>query len=398
MTMKKLMVFALTALCCASMQAQDVKTILGAKDYHEALSLIKKGEANLSAEDKAKAYNKVVDLALDTFIKEQVQKTSPNALYEAAETAINAALECDKYDNMPNAKGKIKPKFTKNGTRLASARASLVSEGQDLFNAKDYNGAKKAFCLYLDTNNEKLFATGQPDQFGTQISYFASYSAFLAEDYATADKYSDVALTDTAFAKDAMAIKINSLQNMMKTKADTLEVTKKFENLYAKYPENQSAFSALSSILLSQGRNDDFNKLVDNALAANPKNFAAVAMRGQSYMNDHKWNEAINDFKKALEIVPDNIPVTATVGNCYMFLAQEKAQQISEKTKGRIPKAAEDVIVGVYNQAIEYLEKAKAMDKNNEYKQNWAYSLYTCLYRTLGEDDPKTKEAEALTK
>lgn len=195
-----------------------------------------------------------------------------------------------------------------------------------------------------------------------------------------------------------MNLKLNAIQNTMKTKADSIAAQKKLEDLYAKFPNNQAVFSTLTGLLLSQGKKDDFNKLIDNALAANPKNFAAVAMRGQSYMNERKWQEAINDLKKALEIMPDNIPVTASVGNCYMFLAQEKAEQISAKTNGRIPKSAEDVIVGVYNQAIDYLTKAKDMDKNMEYKTSWAYSLYTCLYRTLGDEDPKTKEAEALTK
>ena len=74
MKMKKLMVFALATLCSVSMSAQDIKTILGANDYKEALNMIKAGEASLSNENKAKAYNKVVDLALDKFLKEQVTR------------------------------------------------------------------------------------------------------------------------------------------------------------------------------------------------------------------------------------------------------------------------------------------------------------------------------------
>lgn len=398
MKMKKLMVFALATLCSVSMSAQDIKTILGANDYKEALNMIKAGEASLSNENKAKAYNKVVDLALDKFLKEQVTKADPAGMYDAAETAIQAALECDKYDNMPNEKGKVKPKFSKNGTRLAPVRASLVAEGEARYNEKDYKGASRAFGMYVDTNSEKLFATGQPDQFGPQIAYFAALSSFYAQEFDRAERYSDAALNDSTYANDAMTLKLNALQNTMKTKADSIAVQKKLEDLYAKFPNNQAVFSTLTGLLLSQGKKDEFNKLIDNALAVNPKNFAAVAMRGQSYMNERKWQEAIDDLKKALEIMPDNIPVTASVGNCYMYLAQEKAEQISAKTNGRIPKAAEDVIVGVYNQAIDYLTKAKDMDKNMEYKTSWAYSLYTCLYRTLGDEDPKTKEAEALTK
>ncbi len=408
--MKKLMVLACAVLSSAAMQAQDIKTILGADKYEDALALIKQGEANLSNEDKAKAYNKVVDLALAKYNKEaevkisnEVKKESnvvdEKGMYSAAEAAINAALECDKYDNMPNAKGKVKPKFAKsNATRLTGVRNDLINAGQTFYNAKDYKSATMAFGSYVDTGLSPMFQANGNDQYTSQIAYFACLSAFFAEDYAKADRYADVALNDTTYAKDAMTVKLNALQNTMKTHEDTLAVTGKVEKLFAQYPDNQVVFSTLTSLYLSQGRTNDFNTLVDNALAQNPKNFAAIAMRGQAYMNDHKWQEAIEDLKKAADIQPDNVPVVASIGNCYMFLAQEKAEQVSAKTKGRIPAATEKVIIEVYNHAIEYLNKAKDMDTKMEFKSNWAYSLYTCLYRTLGADDPKTKEAEALTK
>ncbi len=408
--MKKLMVLACAMLGSVAMQAQDIKSILAAEKYSDALELIKQGEASLSNEEKAKAYNKVVDLALAKYNKEaevkianEVKKENnpvdEKAMYSAAETALQAAVECDKYDNMPNAKGKVKPKFGKNNAaRLSGVRNDLINAGQAFYNAKDYQSATTAFGSYVDTSLSPMFQANGTDQYASQIAYFASLSAFFAQDYTKADKYADVALNDTTYAKDAMTVKLNALQNTMKTHADTLAVTQKVEGLFAKYPENQVVFSTLTSLYLSQGRKDDFNKLIDNALAQNPKNFAAVAMRGQAYMNDHKWQEAIDDLKKAADIQPDNVPVVASIGNCYMFLAQEKAEQISAKTKGRIPAAAEKVIIEVYNQAIDYLTKAKAMDPKMEFKSNWAYSLYTCLYRTLGPDDQKTKDAEALTK
>lgn len=408
--MKKLMVFAFAVLSSAAMQAQDIKTILSAEKYKDALELIKQGEANLSNEDKAKAYNKVVDLALAKYNKEAETKISnevkhedkkydQKGMYSAAEAAIKAALDCDKYDNMPNAKGKVKPKFAKsNAARLMSVRNDLINAGQLFYDAKDYHNAAKAFGAYVDTSVAPMFQAGQPDQYASQIAYFASLSAFFAQEYKKADKYADLALADTTYAKDAMTVKLNALQNTMKTHEDSVAVTSKVEKIFAQYPDNQVVFSTLTSLYLSQGRKADFNAVVDKALAQNPKNFAAVAMRGQAYMNDHKWQEAIEDLKKAAEIMPDNVPVVASIGNCYMFLAQEKAEQISAKTKGRIPAAAEKVIIGVYNEAIDYLNKAKDMDKKMEFKANWAYSLYSCLYRTLGADDEKTKEAEALTK
>ena len=59
---------------------------------------------------------------------------------------------------------------------------------------------------------------------------------------------------------------------------------------------------------------------------------------------------------------------------------------------------AENAIIDVYKKAIEFLEKAKNLDKEMQYKPVRAYSLYTCCYRIYGADDPKTKEMDALTK
>ena len=114
-------------------------------------------------------------------------------------------------------------------------------------------------------------------------------------------------------------------------------------------------------------------------------------------MNNKDWDKAIETLTKAVNLQPDNIAITASIGNCYMYKAQEAVERATANNKSLTPDA-EKVIVGVYMQAIEYLEKAKDMDKMMEFKSYWAYSLYTCCYRALGADDPKTKEAELLTK
>ena len=70
--MKKLTIMALAAMLSASAFAQDVfKQISKIKDYNEAYNLLKSNLGNMSAEEKAKCYNKLVDLAYDKISKEQ---------------------------------------------------------------------------------------------------------------------------------------------------------------------------------------------------------------------------------------------------------------------------------------------------------------------------------------
>ena len=73
--MKKIMIAALMILSTSAAFAGDsdvLKTILKAKTYAEAEQLVKSSLGQLANdEEKAKAYNKLVDLALDKVNAEQ---------------------------------------------------------------------------------------------------------------------------------------------------------------------------------------------------------------------------------------------------------------------------------------------------------------------------------------
>ena len=60
--MKKVVVFALTVLCSSTTFAQDVfKQISKIKNYDEASTALKANLSSMSAEQKAKCYNALVD-------------------------------------------------------------------------------------------------------------------------------------------------------------------------------------------------------------------------------------------------------------------------------------------------------------------------------------------------
>ncbi len=70
--MKKMMLLALMFAVSSTAFAQDaIKEVLKAKTYSDALSLVNAGLSGMNNTDKAKAYNKLVDLALEKVNKEQ---------------------------------------------------------------------------------------------------------------------------------------------------------------------------------------------------------------------------------------------------------------------------------------------------------------------------------------
>ena len=79
---------ALAAVVSASAFAQDVsKQISKIKDYKEAYNLLQSNLGSMSAEEKAKCYNALVDLAYEKVIKEQGTITE-NQMAEQLKTEV----------------------------------------------------------------------------------------------------------------------------------------------------------------------------------------------------------------------------------------------------------------------------------------------------------------------
>ncbi len=413
--MKKLTMLALAAVVSASAFAQDVyKQISKIKDYKEAYNLLQANLGSLSAEDKAKCYNALVDLAYNKVVKEQGTITENQmaeqlktevtpydtvGLYDAVLQALENGVACDEFDMQPNEKGKVKPKFHKaNSDRLYPIRFHLINAGI-YYQATNEALSYKYLATYVESADYPLFKEQDKSKDAnlTQIAYYAARSAYLAKDYAKAEKYADIALADTAVGQDAMQVKLAVMQSQLKTHQDSLNYVAKLKEIYAKDENNDMIFSTICSILLQMNDKAQANQIIQAKLSKDPNNFTALTLSGQSYMSESKWSEAIAALTKAEQQQPDNVAVIASIGNSYMYKAQEAAEHAVAGGKKMTPEA-ENAIIDVYKQAISYLEKARDLDKTMQFRSFWAYSLYTCCYRALGPDDAKTKDAELLTK
>lgn len=393
--MKKFFIMAMLAVAATSTYAQDIKSVLKAKDYAEAQSQLNSCLSSLSNEEKAKAYNKLVELSMHKVNKEnstivenqalqqmgqQAKPVDMQGFYTSLTNALNAAQECDKYDQMPNAKGKVSPKFhKKNQATLWTLRTQLINAGQDCLQKDDNKGALAYYAAYVESGNSSLFAdmdkTKAPDTYLGEVARVASVIAFQEKDMETANKYCDVALKDTASYKDALNLKMAMMQQQMKTKEDSVKCLKTFEELYANDKNNESIFTNLATLYGNLGMKAEQDKCIQERLAADPKCFVAWAVKGQAEMNASKWDEAIADFKKAIEIKPSALVMT-WMGYCN----NNKAANLQDVKQQKVLLAETE----------KYLEKAKELDPEQK-EANWKYLLYNTYYVLYGADDARTK-------
>ena len=400
--MKKLFVMAVMMVASATAFAGDsdaLKAILKTKTYAEAEALVKANLGSLASDaEKAKAYNKLVDLALAQFdaqstiqTENQVAKqmgkeekpVDQQLMSDMAYNAIVAGLECDKYDQKPNEKGKVAPKFSsKNAQRLWFApRNQMVNAGQDALTAKDNATARKYWTLFVESDAAPMFKDQNRDQqkpFFGQVARFAAIFAYQDKDMAKALELADVALKDPQEYENALNLKLEILGDGLKTKDDSLKYVENLKTLYAEHKTN-GVMEKLYNTLIGVGQSAEADKIIDEALAADPNNFVALADKGLSLLQAQKAEEAVKYLKRAYDVKNDNAIIATYAGTAYVVQAQNTEDPAKKKE--------------FYKQAIEMFDKAKELDPDM-LQAKWGYNRYNAYYNYYGENAPETKQAE----
>ena len=402
--MKKLIVAAMMVLGATSAFAGDsdaLKAIMKAKTYAEAEALVKQNLGQLANDaEKAKAYNKLVDLGMKDYNDQQsimqtnqiMKKNDPvdeKVMNEGAYNALINALECDKYDQLPNAKGKVAPKFANaNATRVWGARVQLVNAGQTAAQNNESDNVLKYWGAFLDTEDAPLFANktkekeGEKEYLG-QVALFTARYAYQAKDPARCEKYCDMAMKDEKQAKDALNLKLYVMKDGLKTHADSLAYVDKLKAIYAQDETNEVVLDGLNSMFSSLKMEKEQMELLDAAIAKNPNNFVALANKGMVYIQKNDADNAIKCLKQALDAKPDNVVVLTYLGACY----NSKAGALQDPNGRKV----------VYKEAVKVLDKAKELDPEKA-QANWGYTRYQAYYGYYGPTAAETKKAEEESK
>lgn len=390
--------------------SEPLKAILKAGDYVTASTLLKSNLSQLTDNAEiAKAYNKLYELAMKKVNAEQTiqienqtqqqmgkegnKPVDEPGLYEYVDYAFNAGLEALKYDNMPNAKGKVKPKFGSIVDQLYRLRGQLINGGIYFQNIKDEVKAYKFLARYVETADDPMFAKfdKSQDQNLNEIAYFASYYAYKNKDYANAEKYVEYAMKNPDRAKEAQQLQLAILGSQLTSRQDSIAYADKLAAIYAQDPSNDAVLTTLTSTYSALGMQDKADKIVNDQLARDPNSFGALVMKGQFESQKKNYDAAATALKKALPLAKDDdtrIVVNASIGQCLFYKAQGRVAEV----KGVLTPAAREQFNVVYNEAISYLEAAKKMDVMKEKKSSWAYPLYECYYFVKG---PKAAETLA---
>lgn len=348
---------------------------------------IKPADAEESAQERAAALNRQVDVLLSRLDATRDTFTYYNML----EQAVEAALQCDQYDRLPNSKGKVAIKFRhSNSKRLAPLRSRLIDAGMYYYGHHRNEEALKVLKIYLALSGSELFK-GRRDLYRGQVAYYLSLLYYGTKNYTEADRYADIALRDVEYAKDAAEVKVSCMKELMVTPNDSARYVLALLELHDKAPRNSTYMRLLLEHFSLPGHESEMEQFAKDETNKNPRSKQAWALLGETKMRNKNWDEAIKAYAKAVELDTMFVEAIYNKGICLTAKAQQALQTPSVKTDP-VPTTTRILL----QEAQSDFERVKLYDPQLK-EVDWATPLYL-VYKLLGENDKAEEMAPEVKK
>lgn len=300
---------------------------------------------------------------------------------------------CDSLDNLPDEKGRVKPAYAEQIKKvLYENRNQLFNGGAYFYNQEDFKSAYNQFDTFISSaSSPRLAEFGLVEsEYNNIAAYYATLCAMRLEDYKLVLDYVDLAVKDSANAESAYQFKAEAYVNL----GDTVAWINTLKECSVKYPSNVYFYKSLIQYYDSKGKQDELIAFADEMIASDPKNPLFVYVKGYLAQQSEKTDEAIEWYKKTLEVDPNYENAMGNLGLCYIQKAQaySNSQSSSKITDRAQLKKDKEILQGFFSEALPYYEKLReiAPDKTNL----WLNGLYQCYYGLNMED--KLNEIESL--
>lgn len=333
-------------------------------DFTEARNLIKGALENAETKDQAQTWYVAGFVEDQQFSQEKTkqvlgQKPDEATMYTALGGVLPFFQKALTLDQQPNAKGKVKPKYTKNMISILSAdHIYYINGGAYYFDEKDYQKAYDFFQQYLTIAGMPEFEntpTAAKDSNYMTVQFYAAVAA-------TQLKKSDLAIAALNRAKE-MPYRQNDVYQYLcyeyeQTK-DSVALENTLKEGMQKFPEESYYLLSLINNYIYSNRNQEAIQYLNTAIGKDSKNPQLYDVMGRVYESGLKdMDNAEKYYKQALDMKPDYVESMGNLGRVYYNRGVNKlseANEISDQAKYQVESTkAKDF----FKQAMPLYEKA----------------------------------------
>lgn len=356
--MKKLITLTLCGMSIISLNAQkanveQAKKLAGKVDkIEEARSLIKEAIANPETADQAETYYIAGKVEWDAFDKQQAaQMVNPDNVdnYRMGENLVNGFnyfVKVFPLDQVPNEKGEVKPKYTKElKNKISKKFDDFYMAGASLLDAKEhYPMAYQAFMIYGDMPELMLLDDKRPIVTDTVKSranayYYAGRAAFGAGEIENAILAFQKARQQgfVSYDQDTPSSHLYEIACWQEIeKNDTTRLKEAHEKIlevaqdgYRVYGVNQPFFlNNIVDCLSYLDRGEEALPILNQVIAENPDKSAPLSIRAWLYDSLGNNDAALADYLAAVDLPDVNYDTMRSAIRRLILSGQAKLNEV----------------------------------------------------------------------
>ena len=294
---------------------------------------------------------------------ENYKKLVPNAIEEAYKSYMKA-IELDEKGVNPILK-----------LKLVAFSNTLINAAVTAYQANDYVKATDYFEKKLLIDKTPLFKTDA--SIDTAIIYNTGLAAMNAKLYTKAIQYF-TDCTKYGYNGGSSFAQIISAYQQLGTKEDTIKAVEIMKQAFQKYPNDQSINVQLINYYIMSGQPNEAINYLDKAIEKEKDNSSFYLAKGVALDRLGRQDEAIEVYKKATEIKPENADAYYNIGVIYFNRGVKQfdvanAVPTNDQVKYEVEKTKAD---DFFKQAVPFLEKAVQYNPKDTYILDQLKNLY----------------------
>jgi tetratricopeptide (TPR) repeat protein len=254
-----------------------------------------------------------------------------------------------------------------------------LNAGVENYNGKNYDEALKSYQMAQQIRPQD-----------TTAYLYAAYAAAAKEDFSAA-KEQYTKLQGIGYKSPQM---YTALMQMARQEKNNAEAAKVLQQALQAYPTNKSFMLEDLNADLSSGRSKEALAKIDKAIAADPKNANLYAVKGSLLDQAKQPAQALEAYKKAVEIEPENFDANFNLGVYNYNKAADlytKASKMSLAEYQKSGKKYEADGKKYFQDSLPYFEKALQVQPNDRATISSLQKAYLRVGRTADSERMSAK-------
>ena len=283
-----------------------------------------------------------------------------------AYTAYEKAMELDP-------KGTVKKKII-TGSIFNNLAVDFYNQGSQRFEAKDYAGALQSFQAQIKITESDIYVVAVD----TGVYYNAGLAAVNSGKYKDAIQY----FQKCADMKYMGITPYFQMSESYLAAGDTANAEATLTGLSAKFPNDKNVTLQLIDLYIKGNKNAEAQKYIKVAKESDPNNFSLYLASGIIFLNEFKYDDAITELTKSIELKGDVYDSQYGLGAAYINKAADMFKTANEIMDVKKYSEAIDQANAVYAKALPYMEKANEIKPDDVYSMRSLQELYYRLKMT----------------